>query len=147
MRKQAPLATLRGRGVWNESCPTLLTSRSLTVSQNCTCGCPWAQQPRSDSPPWRNAGWWCVYSAAGQEAVRVSTPGRRGVQCLGRMRSKPWTLFGEQEGDRVLSTKNFLMLGNFKNRPPPAPPPRCHGVTFLYETTAHEKQQQRKAVL
>ena len=62
--------TLRGDG----SCPHPSSKQIRGCFSDHTHGCPWAQQPCSDRHPRRNAGWWCVYSATGQEAARVSTP-------------------------------------------------------------------------
>ena len=135
--KQAPLATLC---VGMEAAPTLPASRSVVVSQITHTVALGPSSPAVTVIPGEMQG----------GGVFTAPRGRRQRECL----PQSWgsTVFGEntfQTMDTAWGTggrqgafnlRNFLMLGNFKNWPPPHPTPR-RGVTFLYETTSHEKQQ------
>ena len=113
--KQAPLAAL-----WGE-CPTLLASGFVVVSQNHTCGCPWAQQPAAKAVPGEIQGGGGVYDAKGQETVCL--PGGWGSAVFGENTFQTMdTAWGVGGGQGAFDFRKFVMLGNFRTFSPAAAP-------------------------
>ena len=116
------LGNTLGGGGGNGSCPTLLASRFVVVSQNCTCGCPWAQQPAVKVVPGEIQGGGVFTMPRGRRQCEC-LPGGWGSAVFGENAFQTMdTAWGVGGGQGAFDFRKFVMLGNFKTFSPAATP-------------------------